>query len=363
MPLASQARRKSPYFATPEAVRPITIIGAGGIVRDAHLPAYRLAGFPVHGICDLEPARAKNLADEYGIGRVYSSAAEALRHAPEDGVFDLATPPDAILTILNGMPEGAAVLMQKPMGRDIGEAREIRQVCRAKKLTAAVNFQLRFAPAMIEARRLIEHGAIGEVNEMDVRVAVHTPWELWGFLEALPRMEIPMHSIHYLDLIRSFLGEPRAVWAHTSKHPASPRLASSRSHVILDYGDWLRAAVSTNHGYRYGPQYQEAHVKWEGSEGAIRARLGLLMDYPKGAPDSFEYCKLETGRPAEWRSAQIEGSWFPHAFMGTMGSLMRYLEGSCAELPTSFEDAYRTMELAEAAYLSSDSGGTPVGHD
>jgi predicted dehydrogenase len=35
------------------------IIGAGGIVRNAHLPAYRKAGFPVAAIVDSDPAEGK----------------------------------------------------------------------------------------------------------------------------------------------------------------------------------------------------------------------------------------------------------------------------------------------------------------
>ncbi len=33
----------------PKKTFPILIVGTGGIVKDAHLPAYRLAGFPVWG--------------------------------------------------------------------------------------------------------------------------------------------------------------------------------------------------------------------------------------------------------------------------------------------------------------------------
>jgi len=347
----------------PNVQRPIVIIGAGGIVRDAHLPAYRIAGFRVHGICDLDDTRARALAAEYGIEQVYKTSGDCFRGASRDTVFDLAVPPDAILPVLQDVPEGAVVLIQKPMGRNIEEARAIRDLCRRRRLTAAVNFQLRFAPAMLEARRLIEAGAIGEVHDMEVRVNVFMPWHLWPFLEDLDRMEIPLHSIHYLDLIRSFLGEPCAVWARTTRHPSVPRLASARSHIILDYGDMLRAAVTTNHGHIFGLRHQESYVKWEGTRGAIKTRLGLLMDYPKGVADEFEYCTLEEGRPPEWKPVEIAGSWYPHAFIGTMASLMRFAEGSAPTLPTSIEDAYRTMELVEAAYRSNDSGGTPIVHD
>ena len=40
----------------PSRLRPIVIIGAGDIVRDAHLPAYRKAGFPVAGVFDVRAA-------------------------------------------------------------------------------------------------------------------------------------------------------------------------------------------------------------------------------------------------------------------------------------------------------------------
>ena len=101
----------------------------------------------------------------------------------------------------------------------------------------------------------------------------------------------------------------------------------------------------------------------EGTKGAIKTRLGLLMDYPKGLPDQFEYCLLNSHEPPEWSSLKLEGTWFPDAFIGTMSSMMRYLEGSDSVLPTSVEDAYRTMELVEAAYHSNNSGGTEVAHD
>ncbi|HWB85413.1 MAG TPA: Gfo/Idh/MocA family oxidoreductase [Bryobacteraceae bacterium] len=344
----------------PRTPRPITIVGAGGIVKDGHLPAYRKAGFPVDGICDLNPERARALADEFGIPKVYSGASEAFRSAPADGIFDIATPPSAFLELLAEVPAGSAVLLQKPMGQTIEQARAILNLCRGKGLTAAVNFQLRYAPNVLAARALIEQGIIGELHDMEVRITVYTPWHLWSFLESQLRMEILLHSIHYLDLMRSFLGEPRAVWARTLKHPSVPKLASARSNLILDYGEMLRANITTNHGHCYGFRHQESYVKWEGTKGAIKTRLGLLMDYPKGVPDEFEYCVLAENAAPEWQTLELHGSWFPDGFIGTMASLMRYVEGSATGLPTSVEDAIHTMELVEAAYASNASGGTPV---
>jgi predicted dehydrogenase len=347
----------------PQEQHPIILIGAGGIARDAHLPAYRKAGFKVAAVFDPDKERACALAQEFVIDRVATSLGDAVAKAPPGAIYDVTTPPGAFLDILGNLPEGSAVLIQKPLGGDIAEARQIRDLCRAKNLRAAVNFQLRYAPAVRVARNMIAEGRIGELHDMEVRVTVYTPWHLWTFLEGIPRMEILHHSVHYLDLMRSFLGEPATVYAKTMKHPKMPKLASTRSNIILDYGDMLRANVTTNHGHEYGLTHQESYIKWEGTRGAIKIRAGLLMDYPKGVPDLFEYCMLEPGNSAEWRTLDIEGSWFPDAFIGTMADLMCYAEGSAENLPGSVEDAYKTMAVVEAAYAANAAGGARVVHD
>jgi predicted dehydrogenase len=128
----------------------------------------------------------------------------------------------------------------------------------------------------------------------------------------------------------------------------------------MDYGDSLRANITTNHGHEFGLRHQESYVKWEGTKGAIKATLGVLMAYPKGVPDEFEYVTLEEGKEPQWQKVKINGTWFPDAFIGTMSSLMRYMEGSSKVLPTSVDDAIKTMAFVEAAYQSSQSGATPI---
>jgi predicted dehydrogenase len=339
--------------ALPLTKQPIIIIGAGGIVADAHLPAYKIAGFEVYGIVNRTRSRAEKLADQFGIPHVFDTLAEAVAKAPENVVYDLTIMPDQYIDALTHLPEGSAVLIQKPMGDDFKQAKEILALCREKKFKAAVNFQLRFAPFTAAAKSLIDQGLIGEVYDMEVRVTIKTPWEIFPHVIVHPRLEIQYHSIHYVDLIRSFLGDPGRVMAKTLKHPAKS-LSSSRSTLLFDYGDTLHAVINTNHDHDFGPRHQESFIKWEGTKGAIKANIGLLMDYPHGVPDRFEYCIQEEGVAPEWVQMELEGSWFPEAFIGTMANLMRYNEGSALTLETSVEDVIRTMAVVESAYLSSD---------
>ncbi len=339
---------------------PIYIIGAGGIVNDAHLPAYRLAGFTVAGIYDLNREKAAATAAKFGIPIVFDSLEAMLQQATRRVVFDVAVPGSAIAGILQQLPKGAAVLMQKPMGNDLAEAREVLQVTREREQIAGVNFQLRYAPFIEEARRMIAEGQIGQLCGINIQVDVYTPWHLWEFLFQLPRVEILYHSIHYVDLLRSFLGNPRSVYAKTVKHPAMQALASVKTNIIMDYGDWVSANIITNHCHIYGPEQQHASVTFEGTKGAIRTKLGVLMDYPAGVPDSFEYCILKEGETPQWQKKEIAGGWFPHAFIGSMQQVMLAAAGNTERPDNSVEDCIYTMSCVEAAYQSSQQGGVPL---
>ena len=62
----------------PQKTLPIVIFGAGSIVGDAHLPAYKNSGFKVLGIYDPDLQKAKKLADQYGI-KLFSTFDDTLK--------------------------------------------------------------------------------------------------------------------------------------------------------------------------------------------------------------------------------------------------------------------------------------------
>jgi len=336
----------------PAAPRPIVIIGAGGIVADAHLPAYRLAGFPVAGVYDLDADRAKAVAGKWNIP-AFATLAEAI--ATPNTVYDLALPPAAHLDVLPQLPDGAAVLLQKPMGRDLSDATAILELCRRKSLKAAVNFQLRFSPMMLAVADALRRGWLGRLIDVEVHLNLVTPWHLFPFLKGMPRVEIAVHSIHYLDTLRALLGNPTGVHARTLGHPTTD-LAQTRTSALFDFAPDQRVTFSINHNHDFGRRFQDASFRFEGTDGAAMVKLGLLLNYPEGEPDELWI----TRRGEDWSQVPLQGKWFPHAFIGTMSNLQRFASGEDATLVTSVEDAWHTMALAEAAFESASRPATPV---
>lgn len=333
-------------WPAPAHPKPIVIIGAGGIVRDAHLPAYAKAGLKVSGVTDLDPARRESLAKDFNIPKVLASVAEAARACGTSVVYDIAVPPHAITAILPDLPDGAAVLIQKPMGADLAQARAIRQLCRDKGLKAAVNFQLRFSPMMMAARQAVQGGLIGDPLELEVHLNIFTPWHLFPFLLPMPRVELLVHSIHYLDSIRAVFGTPKGVFARSLPDPRAPGLAQTRTSVLMDYGDLRRGVMSINHNHQGGRKFQSAWFRIEGTLGAIMVKLGVCFDYPNGEADELWFCP----NGGDWRQVPLTGSWFIESFMGPMRNLQRFDAGEDTQLFSGVEDAFQTMALVEACF-------------
>lgn len=321
-------------------------------MKDAHLPAYRLAGLPVAGVFDLDADRAAALAARWDT-LAFPSLDAAL--AVPDAVYDLALPPGAHLDVLPRLPDGATVLLQKPMGRDLAEATAILRLARQKRLVAAVNFQLRFSPMMLAVADALALGWFGRLVDVEVHLNLVTPWHLFPFLRGMPRVEIAVHSIHYLDTIRAMLGNPAGVHARTYGHPATD-LAQTRTSALFDYGADQRVTLSINHNHDFGRRFQDASFRFEGSEGAAMVKLGLLLNYPEGEPDELWI----TRKDGDWAEVPLSGRWFPHAFIGTMSNLQRFAAGEDATLLTSVEDAWHTMAMADAAFDSAARPATPL---
>jgi predicted dehydrogenase len=331
------------------------MIGAGAIVRTAHLPAYRRLGLPIAGVFDVKPEAATDTARAFNVPTVFATLEDAA--ARPDAVFDVAVPGDQIHAIVERLPQGSAVLIQKPMGENLDAARRILASCHERRLVAALNFQLRFSPNMLALRQLVEERQLGEVIDVEVRIVDRQPWEQWPFMEGAPRLEVLYHSIHYLDAIRLLAGEPHGVYCRAVAHPALPMFRDTRSAIVLDYGDRIRCSLTLNHTHALGPRHRASMFKVEGTTGAAVLTMGVNLDYPSGPPDDLE---VAVGGGA-WERVPLRGSWFTEAFEGPMSNLQRFIAGEDPALVSPVDDAIKTMALVEACYRSSASGSTPVG--
>ena len=139
------------------------ILGAGGVARTVGADIAISPGSAVAAVASRDAARAAGLARELGAARAYGSY-EAMVADPDVDVVYVATTHahhrDAALLALGA---GKPVLVEKPIGLNAREAREIREAARARGLLCMEGMWLRLNPTVRAAWASVAAGEIGEV--------------------------------------------------------------------------------------------------------------------------------------------------------------------------------------------------------
>lgn len=331
--------------------RTIGVIGAGGIVTGAHLPAYEKAGLPIRAITDIDRAKAESAAETFGIELVYESVEQLLADSSIE-VVDIAVPASEQPTILTAaLAAGKHVLAQKPLATSLQVAQELSSTAANSGLVVGVNQQMRFDEGIAAAHAMVAKGWIGEVSGMSITVNLDTPWHLWDWAQSMERLEIMVHSIHYHDVVRWFLGEPHTVFAAAGRTEGQAPVGETRTVSSFMFKSGALALVHANHVNRGGDNSAEFRI--DGAEGSIRGTLGLLYDYPDGRVDTLEL-RSHILPTDGWLLYPVTQRWIPDAFIGTMGGVLATIAGE-GEPRSPISDNVRTIAIVDALYRSIES--------
>ncbi len=326
----------------------IGIIGAGGIVNAAHLPAYRKAGFKVVGLTDMERDKAEQTARRFEVSRVYDSV-EALLEDPTVEIVDIAVPPwNQKDLVRQTTAAGKHLLCQKPLSNVYADAIEIVEMAEASGVKLAVNQQMRWDQAVRASRTLLNRGLLGDPASAVIDVSILTEWRAWPWVLTVEGLDLRYHSIHYFDSMRSLFGLPERVWSSGAGYPGQAPVGETRTITVFEYTDTFRAMVSVNHNNWTEEQF--ATLRIDGTEGYAAGTFGLLYDYPHGRPDTLSYSSRRID-PNKTINHRFEERWIPDSFIGPMGELMSAIEQD--RLPeTNGRDNLKTLQLVHAAYRS-----------
>ena len=328
----------------------IAFCGTGGIVQYAHIPAYKKAGFRIVGCYDLNPATARSVAEQHNLPTVYSTLDELLAD-PAVEIVDIAVPPWEQLKVVEKVAAaGKHMLCQKPLADNFADATKIVELGEKAGVKQAINHQMRWDAGIHASKHLIEQGVIGQPTDVQIQVSCATPWHMWPWLAAVPRLEVMFHSIHYLDSLRYLFGDPEWV---TSRHARYAKQGSvqgeTKTVTVMDYQNGLQALVAVNHYNEWAETY--ATFRFIGTEGAIDGTIGLMYNYPAGRPDTISITSSQYGKGVKI-TPTIEEMWIPDAFVGTMASLMQAIETDSIPKDNSTRDNLNTLRVVYAAYQS-----------
>lgn len=285
------------------------IIGFGGIARGLHIPQARQSGkFFLRAVADIAPNQ--EAVKRLEIPTVYTDYRDLLRDSTIDAVL-IASPHDLHLEhCLAAFEAGKHVLIEKPISRNLEEARKIIAAAEKAGSVAMLGFCERFTPEHAYIKQLLNNNALGRL--LSARVDHYqnfkpaaTSW--WRNAEKVGGGAVIGSGIHRLDLLRWYLGEPVCVYAkavHTDKRLG----AEACAHAVIEFDSGVIANFSINWAC-YNYLYYEG-LSISGEDGLVVTgpanKLGLaqvdggkLKDFtPPKCPTMYEHFAscIETGQ-------------------------------------------------------------------
>lgn len=212
------------------------IVGCHGIGK-THAKAMEQARMvELVTLCDLEEQIASELAHEYGDIPVYTDILEMLAQVEPD-IVSLAVPTSAHapLSVQAARADVKGILCEKPMAKNLAEARSMMKACRESGTKLIVNHQRRTVPTLIKMRELIANGAIGEVY----------------LIRASFPGDILTDGTHAIDSIRFLAGDADVDWVFGNVYrvPVDPSKPIGKGCVNVDGWRYRHGSPIENGGF------------------------------------------------------------------------------------------------------------------
>ncbi len=187
----------------------VAVVGTGFWGKN-HARVYKeLPETELVAICDLNPERAKNIADQLGT-KAYSNMAKMLRDQPIDAVSICTWSTSLAKEAMKALKADKHVLVEKPMATNHKQAELLIETARKHDLHLTVGFLMRFIPGIQHMKKAIQNKTIGELVCASAKRVSQWP-ERIGDVGVVKDT-----AIHDIDVVRYLFNEdPATICAKT----------------------------------------------------------------------------------------------------------------------------------------------------
>ena len=346
----------------------IGILGGGGILG-AHAPGFRALEdrCTVVAVAEPRPDQADRIHDLLGPDvEIVADYRDVLARDDIDAV-DILLPHDLHMPATVAAAEaGKHVLTEKVMARNVYECDRMIDACDRAGVSLTVCHDRRYHGDWTALKKIVDSGILGEIYHWKLQhtqnVAPRSPSGPKSWIADYDRLgggAIMSCLTHQIDALRWYGGEVDAVTCMRKTVPARMDgesvgvvLAQMASGALAELSiSWItRSNAAAN-----GLWYELNHVTGSDGEAYFSAGKGTyLLTYEEPAVELSVGFESEADKSAKgFRKIASDGS-SGHA--NGIREWVNSLLGKPATITTSGHDVRGTVEVAEAAYRSADTG-------
>lgn len=236
----------------------VGIIGASAKsswAKDSHVPALQhLPGLELVAVATIHRETARAAAQAFGAREAFANGLELTAHADVDIVSVCVKVPAHRELVLAALEAGKHVYCEWPLGANVAEAQEMRDVAVRAGVHVAIGLQARLNPAVREAKALLDSGTLGHL----LSARVYSSNAGWGpeihrsdaYLDQT-RSGANLVTIlggHTLDLAEMLLGEVALVSALATTRFPEVRLLETGETIHREVADNLSVLAHHQNG-------------------------------------------------------------------------------------------------------------------
>lgn len=340
----------------------VAIVGCGigrSHIVEGYLP--NSDKYRVVALCDLNPERLKQVADEFGVERRITDFSELLGMDDID-IIDVCTPPMVHYgQIVAALGAGKHVVCEKPLVGSLKEVDEIIAAEKASKGRLMPIFQYRYGNGIGQVKAILDAGIagkpyIGTAETLWKRTAAYydVPWrgkwatELGGVLMT--------HAIHIHDIMTYLMGPIRNLYG---------RVATRVNDIEVE--DCVSASCEMDNGAlvsltaTLGSQDEISRIR------LAYEHLTIESDHAAYSPGAAAWKIIPANADVAAQVEQVLSGWKEVAprFQTQMVLFHAALE-SGGPLPVTSADSRQALEIVTAFYHSSETHAEvslPIGPD
>ncbi len=234
--------------------KPIHQLRAGvigtGFIGPVHIEALRRLGVQVAALCDV-PERVQAATQKLGIPQAFGDYRDLLRARDIDVVHIAAPNRFHCEMALAALRAGKHCICEKPLAMDTRETARIVKLARASRTVFAVNYNVRFYPAVLQLRQMAARGDLGEIIHVN-----GTYFQDWLFKDTdynwrlLPQEGGKLRAVadigtHWMDTVSFILGAKiasvfadLATWHQTRRRPLGEVQTFAKADASVKYASY-----------------------------------------------------------------------------------------------------------------------------
>ena len=340
----------------------VAILGGGGIMG-AHMPGFNKVSdrCEIVAVAEVNPSRDEAIRKMVGPGPLIVRDYREALALPEVQAVDILLPHNLHMpATIDAARAGKHVLVEKVMARNVWECDRMIAACEKAGVTLTVCHDRRYNGEWMALKTLVDSGMLGDIFfwKLDHNQDVVLPASSWAhWKDGIGGGCIMSCLTHQIDGLRWYGGEVEAVTCLSAVRPE--RMQGEFAGIIaakMKSGALAELSINWWTRSNYGDAclwYEMVHVCGTKGEAYRMSERGTFLRLHEADETAIQ----KYGPTVKNGFVKVDsGTWGGHERCIAEWTAM--LLGRPARITTSGRDCRGTVEVAEAAYRSVDTGRT-----